>query len=222
MAETSIWNILIDPGKSKVQIKQSRFLAELKAVHSEKEAEDFINFERKKYYAARHHCFAWRIGGPEKVSERSSDDKEPSGTAGKPMLDIMKARGLYDVCSVVSRYFGGTLLGKGGLVKAYGLALQEALKNSQIVPLACGEKIELLCDFLVSAKIKGISLKLGAWLLNEKYTSQCRFSFLIEENKVSLFTDQVRDVSMGKVRLYSQIRVLYYKKPEIVIYREIC
>ena len=92
---------------SRAEVKKSHFICNLRLVKNENEAKDFIAFIRKKYYDARHHCFAMRIGSPEKVFERSGDDGEPQGTAGKPMLEILKGADLYDVCAVVTRYFGG-------------------------------------------------------------------------------------------------------------------
>ena len=108
-------------GYSEITEKKSRFLGEAVRAATLKEAEEYIAAVRKRHYDARHHCFAFCVGEPGTPDEiwRSSDDGEPSGTAGKPMLEILKGRELHRTLLVVTRYFGGTLLGTGGLVRAY-------------------------------------------------------------------------------------------------------
>ena len=104
-------------GKGEIVEKKSRFIAEVFLVHSEEEAMQYLEQIRKKYWDARHHCWAYVIG-EERVTERCSDDGEPSGTAGKPILEVIRGAGLHNIFVVVTRYFGGTLLGTGGLVRA--------------------------------------------------------------------------------------------------------
>ncbi|AUG77317.1 YigZ family protein [Kitasatospora sp. MMS16-BH015] len=113
-------------GTHELEIKKSRFICHLARVADEDEAQAFIAGIRKKYWDARHNCTAFVVGG-ESPRERSSDDGEPGGTAGVPMLEVLRRRGLTDTVAVVTRYFGGIKLGAGGLVRAYGSAVSEAV-----------------------------------------------------------------------------------------------
>ena len=116
--------------------KKSRFIATVRLVETEEEALAFIEEMKKKYWNATHNCFAYVIG-ERRECVRCSDDGEPSGTAGKPMLDVLLGEELYNTAVVVTRYFGGTLLGTGGLVRAYSKAVQEGLAQSDLISLHC-------------------------------------------------------------------------------------
>ncbi|MER6395610.1 YigZ family protein [Kitasatospora sp. NPDC059973] len=113
-------------GSHEIEIKKSRFICHLARVTDEDEAQAFIAGIRKQYWDARHNCTAFVVGD-EQRRERSSDDGEPGGTAGVPMLEVLRRRGLTDTAAVVTRYFGGIKLGAGGLVRAYGSAVSEAV-----------------------------------------------------------------------------------------------
>ena len=115
-------------GTGEIVEKKSRFIATVRLVESEEEALSCLEALRKKYWDARHNCFVYIIGENQETV-RCSDDGEPSGTAGRPMLDVVQGAGLRNVLVVVTRYFGGTLLGTGGLVRAYSQAVQEGLAN---------------------------------------------------------------------------------------------
>ena len=118
--------------------KKSKFIATLIKVNSKEQAEIEIQNMKKKYFNARHNCIAYRILENSMISERFSDDGEPSGTAGSPMLNILQKNNLTNVLIVVTRYFGGILLGTGGLVRAYSDSLQKAIKKSDLVELTIG------------------------------------------------------------------------------------
>ena len=115
-----------------VEVKRSRFLARIEPVTTEDEARDVVEAARRAHWDARHHCSAFVLG-PDGATRRSSDDGEPSGTAGTPILDVLTGRGLTDVVAVVTRWFGGTLLGTGGLLRAYSDAALAALENANTV-----------------------------------------------------------------------------------------
>ena len=119
-------------GTGEIVEKKSRFIATVRPVKTEEEAMLFIEEMKKKYWDARHNCSAWVIG-ERRESMRCSDDGEPQGTAGKPMLDVLLGEELYNTAVVVTRYFGGTLLGTGGLVRAYSKAVQEGLAASRVI-----------------------------------------------------------------------------------------
>ena len=133
-------------GKGEIVEKKSRFIAEVFLVHSEEEAMQYLEQVRKKYWDARHHCWAYVIG-EERVTERCSDDGEPSGTAGKPILEVIRGAGLHNIFVVVTRYFGGTLLGTGGLVRAYTESAREGISHSQIITKIYRFKLNLTTDY---------------------------------------------------------------------------
>ncbi len=122
--------ILKAPAEGEIVEKKSRFIAQAFPVNSEEEASAFIDRMKKKHYDARHNCFAYSVGG-ENPMQRFSDDGEPQGTAGKPILAEINGAGVHNICIVVTRYFGGTLLGTGGLVRAYSDACKEMFKNAE-------------------------------------------------------------------------------------------
>ena len=118
------YKTVLEGGEGEIIEKKSRFIATVRPVEKEEEALSFIEEMRKKYWDATHNCYAYVIGERQEVM-RCSDDGEPGGTAGKPMLDVLLGEELYNTAVVVTRYFGGTLLGTGGLVRAYSKAVQE-------------------------------------------------------------------------------------------------
>lgn len=126
------YKTIIEAGTGEIVEKKSHFIGYVRHTESEEEALAFINEIRKKYYDARHNCFAYCVDG-EQQTQRFSDDGEPGGTAGKPILEVIKGNELCDVCIVVTRYFGGTLLGTGGLVRAYTDAAKACIENTKVL-----------------------------------------------------------------------------------------
>ncbi|MDN4160121.1 YigZ family protein [Nocardioides abyssi] len=120
--------------EAEIEVKRSRFLCTLRRVEDEAAARAVVERLRKEHWDARHHCSAFVLGPPPVPVERSSDDGEPAGTAGAPMLEVLRGHGLSDVVAVVTRWFGGTLLGAGGLVRAYGDAVRAALEEAGTLP----------------------------------------------------------------------------------------
>lgn len=127
--------------------KKSRFISYVYHVEDEENIEKLIKEMRRKYHDARHVCFAWRIIKDGQVIERASDDGEPSGTAGAPMLSILKKENLCNILILVIRYFGGILLGTGGLVRAYSEATQKVIEKSKIVIMTNGVEIEVKLEY---------------------------------------------------------------------------
>ncbi len=212
--------ILIKTEESDIEVKKSHFLCNLRLVKNEDEAKAFIAFIRKKYYDARHHCFAIRTGSPENVFERSGDDGEPQGTAGKPMLEILKGAALYDVCAVVTRYFGGTLLGTGGLVRAYSDSLKEALTKSEKVMLKDGLSVGIVSGYADAEKIKRLAYNQGFKSLSEEYSENCRLNFLVPESAKEVFFEKVTQLSLGKAEMQIISSVQYYETDKLFIYPE--
>ena len=117
--------------QAEIVVKKSKFICNLIKIETQEEAEDIIKQIKKKYYDARHNCVAYRVIKDERIIERSSDDGEPSGTAGGPMLNILQKSDFCNVLVIVTRYFGGILLGTGGLVRAYSEATIDAINNAE-------------------------------------------------------------------------------------------
>ena len=209
MANEKKHNIITLPGSSDVEVKKSHFLCALRTVRSEEEARAFIEEIRKKHYDARHNCFAMRIGDPDNVFERSGDDGEPQGTAGKPMLEILKGADLYDVCAVVTRYFGGTLLGTGGLVRAYSDSLKEGLAASEISELTNGVELRLSCDYSLAEKVKRLAANLSVHSLNEEYGADCTLTYLVRLDAEADFNAKLTELSNGRL-VPERVRELLY------------
>ena len=127
--------------------KKSKFIANLFYIESVKEAEEIINKIKKKYFDARHNCIAYRVLEKDRLIEKSSDDGEPSGTAGAPMLSILQKNNLKNVLVIVTRYFGGILLGTGGLVRAYSNSLLQAIEISKKVEKCYGQELKVVLDY---------------------------------------------------------------------------
>lgn len=127
--------------------KKSKFIGNLFYVESVEEAEEIIKKVRKKYFDAKHNCIAYRILEKEQIVERFSDDGEPQGTAGAPMLNILQKNNLLNVLIVVTRYFGGILLGTGGLLRAYQNSLMLTIENSEKVKKCAGDVLEIVLEY---------------------------------------------------------------------------
>ena len=140
-------------GEAEIVEKKSRFIATVRPVKSEEEALAFIEEMKKKYWNATHNCFAYVLGEHFHM-QRCSDDGEPSGTAGKPMLDVLLGEEVHDVAVVVTRYFGGTLLGTGGLVRAYSASTKEGLLASKVITKMYGQLVSIETDYTGLGKIQ--------------------------------------------------------------------
>ena len=159
--------------------KKSRFIANVLPVDTEEEATSFISSIKKQYYDARHNCFAYIIGKDIPII-RFSDDGEPSGTAGKPILDVLQGEGLENVVVVVTRYFGGTLLGTGGLVRAYGKAAKEGIIEAKIVEMDRYREVFINVDYSLVGKIQYEITNNNYILIDTKYTDTVEFSLYIK------------------------------------------
>ena len=172
--------IVYQGGKGEIVEKKSRFIATVVPVGTEEEALSFIEATRKKYWDARHNCFAYVIGERNELA-RCSDDGEPQGTAGKPMLDVLLGNGIHDAAVVVTRYFGGVLLGTGGLVRAYSGAVKAGIASSVIITRIQGVKLEIRTDYTGLGKIQYILGQRGIRMLNSEYTDIVRLEVLLAE-----------------------------------------
>ena len=177
-------------------------------VQTEEAALAFIEEMRKKYWDARHNCSAYILGERQEVM-RCSDDGEPSQTAGKPMLDVLAGAGLTDTAVVVTRYFGGTLLGTGGLVRAYSAAVQEGLKNSRVITKCWGTMLEIGTDYNGIGKLQYLFGQRQIPLMDSEYTDKVRFTVLVPASKVQEITKAVTEITGGQA-VIKEKKNLYY------------
>ncbi len=185
-------------GCGEIEEKKSRFIASVYKVTSEEEAVGIIEQLKKKYWDARHNCYAYIIGNDGGL-KRFSDDGEPSQTAGKPMLDVLESKKLRNVLVVVTRYFGGTLLGTGGLVRAYQGACIEGINASEIVEKFDGVICEITSGYTENGKIKYILSMEGITIISTDYTEVVRETIVIPlENKNDIINKLIQAVN-GKM-----------------------
>lgn len=184
------YKILYREGRGELVEKKSRFIADVRPVKTEEAALAFIEEIRKQYRDARHHCFAYIIGERGQTS-RCSDDGEPSQTAGKPMMDVLMGEELHDVCAVVTRYFGGTLLGTGGLVRAYSGAVKEGLSKGVILEKKLAAKLEIDTDYNGVGKIQYIAAQEGVHVLDSQYTETVLLTLLVPLSQEERLRNQI-------------------------------
>lgn len=158
-------------GYAEIEVKRSRFLCALRRVDSEDAARDVISSIRKQHWDAGHHCSAMIIG-PGGDVQRSNDDGEPSGTAGAPILEVLRGHGISDVIAVVSRWFGGTLLGSGGLARAYGDGTRAALEDLPLVRRSLMEKYEIAVDHANAGRVENDLRARGVHVLSTEYAER--------------------------------------------------
>ena len=193
------YQVVIEGGEVEYVEKKSRFIATVQPVESEEEAVAFIEGIKKKYWDARHNCSAFVIGSKNEIT-RCSDDGEPSGTAGRPMLEVLLGQELHNVAVVVTRYFGGVLLGTGGLVRAYTKAVQEGLANSQIATLAYGTAMKIETDYNGIGKLQYILGKAGVTIQKSEYTDVVTLEvFLLQEQKDPVLKEMT-EATAGKCK----------------------
>ncbi len=188
--------ILYKGGEGEIVEKKSRFIATLRPIASEEEAAQFLAEIRKKYWDARHHCSAFVLGERGDLT-RCSDDGEPSGTAGRPMLDVLTGEGLTGCMAVVTRYFGGTLLGTGGLVRAYGGAVREGLKNCVLLTCIEGVRLVISSDYTDLGKIQYI-LGEKATQENTEYTDRVTSTVLLPAADEERVRKKLTDATGGR------------------------
>lgn len=192
--------VLKEGGCGELVEKKSRFIATLFPTTSEEEAAAFIEETKKKYWDARHNCSAFVIG-PNAELTRCSDDGEPSGTAGRPMLEVLLSEGVRNVAVVVTRYFGGTLLGTGGLVRAYTQAVKEGLKNSKMAKMYYGMEIVMHTDYNGVGKILYLLEKQGLKVRNAEYAQAVTLTVTVPAKKKAGLIKEVTQATGGKCRI---------------------
>ena len=181
--------------------KRSRFIGYVKPVKTEEEAVAFINQKRSEHWDARHNVYAYSLR--EGNIKRYSDDGEPSGTAGMPVLDVIVKNEIYDVCVVVTRYFGGVLLGTGGLVRAYSQGSKIALESGGIVLMQSCSLCEVSCSYNRYGKVSSLVMENGATIDDTIYESDVKIKFHIPPEQLSQLNKKLADATSGEVQAES-------------------
>lgn len=190
---------IMQDAQAEIEEKKSRFIANVYYIENAEEAEEHLKQIRKKYFDARHNCFAYRILEKNGVKEKQSDDGEPSGTAGAPMLNILQKNNLYNVLIVVTRYFGGTLLGTGGLVRAYSDATIKSLENAKVIIQTKGYLINVVIEYKDLEKFKYYCRMHGIIIVNTVYENNIICTMEISKNeKENLLKKEQKEIQILK------------------------
>ena len=185
-------------GEAELTEKRSRFLGHVRPVETEDEARAFIAEMKKKYYDARHNCWCYLIrGGP----ERYSDDGEPQGTAGIPMLEVFRREGVTNAVCVVTRYFGGVLLGTGGLLRAYTQSAKDALDAAGLSVVRRWLEASAPCPYAMLERIKQETAAFGGSVAGLDYGAEVTLRMLLPEERAEEFKARVYDISAGKIKI---------------------
>lgn len=187
-------------GVGEIVEKKSRFIANVRPVKTEEEAQAFIEEMRKRYWDARHNCTAFVIGERNELC-RCSDDGEPSGTAGRPMLEVLLGEGVHNICVVVTRYFGGVLLGTGGLVRAYQGAVKAGLAGSVILEKIHGKIVGITSDYNGIGKIQYLIAQGGYTTISTEYTDIVVTRVAMPVEDVNGFLKKVTEGTNGRAKL---------------------
>lgn len=187
-------------GTGEIIEKKSRFIATVRPVESVEEADAFIAEMKKKYWDARHNCFAFVIGDHQELT-RCSDDGEPAQTAGRPMLDVLLREELHNTAVVVTRYFGGTLLGTGGLVRAYQKSVQEGLANSSIIDKKPGRKLTIETDYNGLGKIQYILAQQKIPVMQTEYTEAVKICVVALKEMEKKLAEEITEKTGGSAAL---------------------
>ncbi|MGB3827150.1 MAG: YigZ family protein [Ornithinimicrobium sp.] len=187
-------------GQADLEVKRSRFVCTVQRVDSEESARDAIARIRTQHYEAGHHCSAM-IVGPDRSIERSSDDGEPAGSAGAPMLEVLRSRGLSDVVAVVSRWFGGTKLGTGGLSRAYGEAVRAALEHATPVRRELIEEFVITVDHAHAGRLENDLRSRGIDIHATEYGDQARIHLGVLAGRRATVESTLAELTSGSIGL---------------------
>ncbi len=200
MSENTISLYVYKGGQGEITEKKSRFIATVKPVESEDEAVSFINETKKKYWDARHNCSAFVIGKRQELT-RCSDDGEPAGTAGRPMLDVLLKENIHNAAVVVTRYFGGVLLGTGGLVRAYQQATKAGLSASEIIEKKDGAVLFIRTDYTGIGRLQYLFAQEKITVMDTAYEADVLVKAVIPENDKKRIEKTIIEQTNGTAKL---------------------
>ena len=200
MSENTISLYVYKGGQGEITEKKSRFIATVRPVESEDEAVSFINETKKKYWDARHNCSAFVIGKRQELT-RCSDDGEPAGTAGRPMLDVLLKENIHNAAVVVTRYFGGVLLGTGGLVRAYQQATKAGLSASEIIEKKDGAVLFIRTDYTGIGRLQYLFAQEKVTVMDTAYEADVLVKAVIPENDKKRIEKTIIEQTNGTAKL---------------------
>lgn len=200
MSENTISLYVYKGGQGEIIEKKSRFIATVRPVESEDEAVSFINETKKKYWDARHNCSAFVIGKRQELT-RCSDDGEPAGTAGRPMLDVLLKENIHNAAVVVTRYFGGVLLGTGGLVRAYQQATKAGLSASEIIEKKEGAVLFIRTDYTGIGRLQYLFAQEKITVMDTAYEADVLVKAVIPENDKKRIEKTIIEQTNGTAKL---------------------
>jgi uncharacterized YigZ family protein len=187
-------------GENEIIIEKSRFICYINRATTEEEAVQFIQQIKKKHWDATHNCSAYIIGEHDQI-QKANDDGEPSGTAGIPMLEVLKKKGLKDTVAVVTRYFGGVKLGAGGLVRAYGKSVSEGLKAAGIVERRLMRVMHVSIDYTWLGKVEN-ELRSSVYTIKEiHYLENVELEIFVDETKKQTFIEWMMELTNGRAEI---------------------
>lgn len=191
------YKVLWQGGEGELTEKKSRFIARTCPARTQEEAASFIESVRKRHWDARHNCYAYVCGDNNQI-QKYSDDGEPGQTAGRPILDVILASQVHDVCLVVTRYFGGTLLGTGGLVRAYSGAAKKGLNNSKILEKRPGRLVKIETDYAGIGKIQHILGQNQIAVLDSQYTDKAEICAMVPAEMAQRLETEIAEGTNGR------------------------
>ena len=197
-------------GMGEIEEKKSRFIAHVAAVGTEEEALAFIEAKKKQFWDARHNCYAYVLG-EQAQTMRFSDDGEPTGTAGRPILEVLVGSGIRNIIVVVTRYFGGTLLGTGGLVRAYTKAAQAGIAASVVRTMCCGFEMNIVTDYNGIGKVQYLLGTRGISTEDADYGEQVTVRVNIPYEDKDSVIKEITDATAGKAKI-TVSEPVYYKR----------
>ena len=209
---------VFEAGRGEIVEKKSRFIAHVQAVDSVEEAQEFIEAVKKKYWDARHNCSAFSVGEMNPLT-RCSDDGEPGGTAGKPILEVIQGSGIRNIVIVVTRYFGGTLLGTGGLVRAHTEAAKAGIENAVIIEKIPATRMKLFTEYTDLGKIQYILAQNQVTVENTEYTDKVEIRALFPEKEKKALCRALTEGTGGRVHIEDGEDVYYgTAEGEVIIF----
>ncbi|SIQ14424.1 uncharacterized protein, YigZ family [Alkalispirochaeta americana] len=194
-------DIPVSPVRTETEIRRSRFITDLEIVSDRSQAEDRIRFRRVEHPGATHVVYAFVVGPARSQQWGMSDDGEPKGTAGRPVLEILKGSGLTNVLATVVRYYGGIKLGTGGLVRAYGDALRQGLALVERQPLRELSLKNITCSYDMHNPVRSTLERFGAEIRDEAFSETVSLLFAVDQEHLDALGEELRDVSRGTISI---------------------
>ncbi len=205
------YKTVLNKSTAEIIEKKSRFIGAAFPIENSEQANQYISQIKKEHFSARHNCYAFRLRDG---TERYSDDGEPQKTAGLPMLDMLKKEDITDVLVVVTRYFGGILLGTGGLVRAYTASAQQALYNSQIVLMTSFCVYNIVVDYQFFERVKLLVEEFSGQIDNTEFSDNVKVSICIKPDKKNKIDEKIIEMTAGKAIIETDVS--YKFKPEVI------